>query len=101
MLLGTLAPHVMYLVASPPARERDVIFFFLFSTSFAVHTRTSTSLLSSNNSLCAMVTRSGVSALLAIASRWHGKLFSADLFGSVERMWEFLRLTSVVEKVSE
>ena len=42
-----------------------------------------------------------MSALLAIASRWHGKLFSADLFGSVERMWEFLRLTSVVEKVSE
>lgn len=40
-----------------------------------------------------------MSALLAVASRWHGELFSVDLFGSVERLWEFLRLTSVVEEV--
>lgn len=39
--------------------------------------------------------------MLALASRWHGSLFSVDLWGSVECLWEFLRLASVVEEVSE
>lgn len=43
-----------------------------------------------------------MSALLALASRWRGELFSVGLFGpSAEegRLWEFLRLASVVERV--
>lgn len=54
-----------------------------------------------DHSLCTAVASYGVSALLALASRWHGRLFSVDLCGSVERFWEFLRLTNVVEKVSK
>lgn len=43
-----------------------------------------------------------MSAVHAVATRWHGgdgKLFSPDLFGSFELFWEFLRLTSVIERV--
>lgn len=57
-------------------------------------------------SLSTMVARSGVAALLAVAARWRGgglggKVSAVDLFGSVELLWEFLRLTSVIEKVSK
>lgn len=56
----------------------------------------------SDHSLCAAAARFGIAALLTVAARWRGgrgELFSPDLFGSVGRFCEFLRLTHVVEQV--
>lgn len=53
-------------------------------------------------SLRTAAARFGVSALLAAAARFGGGIherFCSDLFGSVENLWEFLRLTAVSEKV--
>ncbi|CAN0355595.1 unnamed protein product [Ectocarpus sp. 6 AP-2014] len=53
------------------------------------------------DTLCAATATYGVSALLAVAARWQGgagKPSYLDLFGSARSLWEFLRLTSVIEK---
>ncbi|CAM9323533.1 unnamed protein product, partial [Ectocarpus fasciculatus] len=53
------------------------------------------------DTLCAATATFGVSALLTVAARWQGgagKPSYLDLFGSAQSLWEFLRLTSVIEK---
>lgn len=54
------------------------------------------------NSLRAAAARFGLSVLLKIAKEWRGgagEIFSPDLFGSMERLWDLLKLTSVVFRV--
>ncbi|CAM9151445.1 unnamed protein product, partial [Scytosiphon promiscuus] len=66
------------------------------------HGRTSASLWGmATHTLCTLAARHGFSALLAMTARWSGgpgKLFPVDLFGSADHLWDFLRLTCVIEK---